>query len=165
MNKVIFTLKDGTKKEFPGEKFTDEHLAQFRRGDCYRFNCSEACPLTPGKDCHTRVVLSDVSKVERVVEPVPRLLSGFEVDGHLETFCGLDSRELMSAIEYARRHGWKPKPKKVKKMFWFTSHASVEPGKRRSSHLYESKIDCAANIENINKPDLQVHSIEVEVEE
>lgn len=44
MNKVIFELKDGTTKEFDGEKFTDEHIEQFSKGRCDRLSCEE-CPF------------------------------------------------------------------------------------------------------------------------
>lgn len=49
MSKVIFELKDGTKKEFDGEKFTDKQVTAFNTGGCRMVNCGK-CPFN-SDDC------------------------------------------------------------------------------------------------------------------
>lgn len=68
MNKVIFELKDGTTKEFDGEKFTDEQVKAFNGGDCYGLDC-QLCPLSQA--ClggYKGFCISCVAKCYRVTE-------------------------------------------------------------------------------------------------
>lgn len=68
MNKVIFELKDGTTKEFDGEKFTDEQVKTFNGGDCYGLDC-QLCPLSQA--ClggYKGFCISCVAKCYRVTE-------------------------------------------------------------------------------------------------
>ena len=150
MNKVIFTMRDGSKKEFDGERFTDEDMNRIFHKECAGFCCYD-CPVYDGARC--KLNSYKLVKVERVVDKCGEC--------ECKTQEGADCYNCKDRPTL--RDNFKPKPKKVKKTFYFCSYSGTSIKQRGTSSLYSSESEAYDNIDGVNKPDLQFHSIEVEV--
>lgn len=123
MSKVIFELKDGTTKEFDGEKFTDEQVASFNEGGCVGIICS-ACPFDTSCNGRGRYLndshVTEIAKCYRVTEePKPvqilkRLIEGGSVwvDGVERNISDLSIGDNTSWFSLNHEHITLEKPKK-----------------------------------------------------
>ena len=158
MNKVIFEINDGTTKEFDGEKFTDEHIGIFNRGNCNKLLCGN-CPfngLPPNCIGRKGFSLPDIIRCYRVTEePKPiqilkRLIDGGSVwvDGvernikHLS----IDGAVCSHGLDYRSVTLEKPK-KQIKVERWINVYSGGNIGTYKSKELAdmdagENRIAC-----------------------
>lgn len=154
-------MKDGSKKEFPGERFTDEQIKFFSKKSCSGIGCCD-CPFNEVLYCKLSKYRSRekllIDKIERVYDTAQVATANPTKENELT------SDEIQEVMDFATKHGWKKKPKKVKKTFWLVS-ANYREGVRYTSCLYADRTEVEQRFNDYTPEGKQIHGIEIEVDE